>query len=79
MEVTSMVSNASILAKYLALQQPNDLTQCMYVWIDGSGEYTRAKTKTVSFVPKTAEELPIWNFCGSATGMAVGNKAEIYL
>jgi len=79
MEITSMVSNAPILAKYLALQQPKDLTQCMYVWIDGSGEYTRAKTKTVSFVPKTAEELPIWNFDGSSTGQSVGHNADVYL
>lgn len=28
----------------------------------------RAKTRTVSFVPKQPDELPVWNFDGSSTG-----------
>lgn len=40
----------------------------MYVWIDGTGEHCRAKTKTTSFVPNKAEDLPIWNYDGSSTG-----------
>ena len=45
-------TNKTVLNRYLALKQPDDITQCMYVWIDGTGEHLRAKTKTVKFVPK---------------------------
>jgi len=76
---TSMVSNAAILGKYLALKQPDDQVQCTYVWIDGSGEFLRNKTKTVNFVPKTPQDLPIWNFDGSSTGQAEQTSSDVYL
>ena len=39
-------------------------TQCMYVWIDGTGEGVRAKTKTVDFVPTKASGECILFFKG---------------
>ena len=42
-----------ILEKYLSLPQPEDKIQATYIWIDGTGEYVRAKDRTLSSLPKT--------------------------
>uniref|UniRef100_A0A1I8HWQ4 glutamine synthetase n=1 Tax=Macrostomum lignano TaxID=282301 RepID=A0A1I8HWQ4_9PLAT len=65
--------------RYLALPQPEDKVQCMYIWIDGSGENLRAKTRTVETVPKDPKNLPIWNFDGSSTGQAEGQNSDVML
>ena len=41
---------SGVLEHYLALPQPEDRVQCTYVWIDGTGESLRSKTKTVNEV-----------------------------
>eukprot|EP01099_Mayorella_cantabrigiensis_P006040 TRINITY_DN497_c0_g1_i1.p1 TRINITY_DN497_c0_g1~~TRINITY_DN497_c0_g1_i1.p1 ORF type:complete len:353 (-),score=82.11 TRINITY_DN497_c0_g1_i1:230-1288(-) len=53
--------------------------QAMYVWIGGSGEDLRGKTRTLESIPKDPSELPIWNFDGSSTGQAPGKDSEVLL
>ena len=75
---SGILSNAALLAKYMSLEQPFDMVQVMYVWIDGK-QLMRSKTRTVNFVPKYASQLPVWHFDGSSTYQAVFPLSELYL
>lgn len=50
-----MKSTLLLIVRYMHLEVPDGKCQVMYVWIDGTGEYLRCKTKTMDFVPKCAE------------------------
>lgn len=50
-----------------------------YIWIGGSCEDLRSKTKTLSERPKTIDQVPLWNFDGSSTNQATGDDSEVYL
>jgi len=76
--LTNVGSNKTTLLKYLALPQ-GDRVQCMYVWIDGTGEGLRAKTTSREEEPKSYKDLPIWNFDGSSTYQSEGSNSDIYL
>merc|ERR1711962_42005 len=67
-----------VLQKYLALPQ-GERVQALYIWIDGTGEGLRSKTKTLDKEPKTVEDLPIWNYDGSSTYQAEGKNSDTYL
>jgi len=70
--------NRELLDKFYALPQGKAVL-AEYIWIDGSGENVRSKTKTLSAAPKDPSDLPIWNFDGSSTGQAPGTDSEVML
>jgi len=78
MEAKNAFTNKTVMDRYRDLPQGNKV-QCMYIWIDGTGEGMRAKTKTVDKEPKSVSELPIWNYDGSSTYQAEGSNSDTYL
>lgn len=73
-----MTESNPILDKYMSLDQ-GERVQVLYVWIDGSGESMRCKTKTVEAEPMEPADLPVWNFDGSSCYQAEGCNSDVYL
>ena len=71
-------TNKTVLSKYMALPQ-GEMVQATYIWIDGTGQGIRSKTKTLDSKPSKLEDLPIWNYDGSSCYQAQGSDSDTYL
>ena len=63
---------------FLDLDQGEKI-QAYYIWIDGTGQALRGKTKTILKKTMNPEDLPVWNFDGSSTNQSAGENSDIYL
>ncbi|CAK9302390.1 unnamed protein product [Gordionus sp. m RMFG-2023] len=68
----------SLYQKYMTFDQGEKI-QVTYIWIDGTGQNIRGKTRTVNAQPLCIAELPIWNYDGSSTYQAEGSNSDTYL
>lgn len=69
----------TVYHNFLTLPVESGKIQAEYIWIGGSGEDLRCKTRTLSKKVTSVDELPLWNYDGSSTGQAPGGDSEVYL
>eukprot|EP01029_Cantina_marsupialis_P028668 TRINITY_DN777853_c0_g1_i1.p1 TRINITY_DN777853_c0_g1~~TRINITY_DN777853_c0_g1_i1.p1 ORF type:complete len:361 (-),score=97.98 TRINITY_DN777853_c0_g1_i1:352-1434(-) len=78
-----MSSTMSVIDKHVISKKFEALSfeqTCLeYVWIGGTGQDIRCKTKVVKKTITSIEDCPLWNYDGSSTGQANGEDSEVIL
>ncbi|KAF8360108.1 gln-2 [Pristionchus pacificus] len=69
----------TVIDQFLGLKPHPTKCQATYIWIDGTGENLRCKTRTMDTPPTSIDQYPVWNYDGSSTGQAVGRDSDTYL
>lgn len=70
--------NPTILERFADLPQ-NGKVVAEYIWIGGTEQDLRCKTRVLNKVPKSVGDLPKWNYDGSSTNQAPGHDSEVML
>lgn len=73
------LTNKTLLDKYVELPMPDCVSLAEYIWIDGTGANVRSKTRTLDFIPRCVEELPVWMYDGSSTYQAHTENSDVFL
>jgi len=53
--------------------------QAEYIWLGGSMQDLRCKSRTLAKKPSSVSDLPKWNYDGSSTNQAPGEDSEVIL
>jgi glutamine synthetase len=69
----------TVYDRLMSLELPPNKVQLEYLWIDGTFQNLRSKSRTHQFEPKKPEDCPLWNFDGSSTWQSTGKNSDVYL